>query len=142
MTRPGGTGGHGAAPMRLARPQRRGVRENTVPMINIVFLLLIFFLMTAQIAPPEPLDVTPPEAADADAPPDPGTALFVDAGGALSYDGRRGEAALARLAARDTGAPLAIRADADLPGAELAALLRRLAGRGVARVSLVTLAGG
>ncbi|PQO21812.1 biopolymer transporter ExbD [Rhodobacteraceae bacterium WD3A24] len=128
--------------MRLARPQRRGVRENTVPMINIVFLLLIFFLMTAQIAPPEPLDVTPPETADADAPPDPDTALFVDAGGALSYDGRRGEDALARIAARDAGAPLSIRADADLPGAELAALLRRLAGRGVARVSLITVAGG
>ncbi|MGR3522560.1 MAG: biopolymer transporter ExbD, partial [Paracoccus sp. (in: a-proteobacteria)] len=30
-------------------------------MINVVFLLLIFFLLTAQIAPAPPFDVTPPD---------------------------------------------------------------------------------
>ena len=43
-----------------ARPRRP--RESAVPMINIVFLLLIFFLMTATIAPPAPFAVTPPAA--------------------------------------------------------------------------------
>ena len=33
---------------------RAPTRDSTVPMINIVFLLLIFFLITAQIAPPAP----------------------------------------------------------------------------------------
>ncbi len=32
-------------------PRRASGDENIVPMINVVFLLLIFFLMTAQIAP-------------------------------------------------------------------------------------------
>lgn len=38
--------------MQFDLPQRRSRPESVVPMINIVFLLLIFFLMTAQIAPP------------------------------------------------------------------------------------------
>ncbi|MEM1152412.1 MAG: biopolymer transporter ExbD, partial [Pseudomonadota bacterium] len=37
--------------MRLRAPDRKRRAENYVPMINVVFLLLIFFLMTAQIAP-------------------------------------------------------------------------------------------
>ena len=49
------------APRRPARP----ARENIVPMINVVFLLLVFFVMTAQIAPPDPFDIAPPEAGDA-----------------------------------------------------------------------------
>ena len=41
-------------------------RESVVPMINVVFLLLIFFLMTAQITAPTPVEVTPPSVTLAD----------------------------------------------------------------------------
>ncbi|MBL4543543.1 MAG: biopolymer transporter ExbD, partial [Rhodobacteraceae bacterium] len=54
--------------MRLAAPRPTRPREPVVPMINVVFLLLIFFLMAAVIAPPEPFGVTLPRAA-ADDPP-------------------------------------------------------------------------
>ncbi|NHX27772.1 biopolymer transporter ExbD, partial [Escherichia coli] len=46
--------------MQFPQHPRRDRGENIVPMINVVFLLLIFFLMTAQIGPPAPIDVTPP----------------------------------------------------------------------------------
>ncbi|WP_322867174.1 biopolymer transporter ExbD [Aquicoccus sp. G2-2] len=45
--------------MDIPRPVRRPRGEAILPMINVVFLLLIFFLMTAELAPPEPVAVAP-----------------------------------------------------------------------------------
>ncbi|MCU0910747.1 MAG: biopolymer transporter ExbD [Rhodobacteraceae bacterium] len=118
--------------MRFAPPARREPRETVVPMINVVFLLLIFLLLSATLAPAPPVDVTLPEArADA---ADPGEAtLHIAADGTLAMGALRGEAALAAL---PPGARVEIRADAGLPAAALAALLPRLAGAG--EVVLVT----
>ncbi|MBF9033065.1 biopolymer transporter ExbD [Rhodobacterales bacterium HKCCE2091] len=106
-------------------------------MINVVFLLLVFFLMSAQIVPPEPFAVAPPEAA-ATAAELPADTLFVAADGQLAYEDARNDSVFAAIAARTADAPLAIRADADLPGADLAALLPRLAAAGVTGFDLVT----
>ena len=49
--------------MRLPRRSRaRATDENVVPLINIVFLLLVFFMLTGTLRPAEPFDVTPPKA--------------------------------------------------------------------------------
>ncbi|TMM55556.1 biopolymer transporter ExbD [Sulfitobacter sabulilitoris] len=118
------------------RPRRRRT-ENIVPMINVVFLLLIFFLMSAQIAPPEPFDVTPPGSdAAGDAPGR--DVLYVAADGELSYGGLTGDAAISSIAARDATGPLDLRADAALPATVLAALLPKLAAAGVTATRLVT----
>ncbi len=37
--------------MRLSRPERRRNEENLIPLINIVFLILIFFLIASTIQP-------------------------------------------------------------------------------------------
>ncbi|MEX5726649.1 biopolymer transport protein ExbD [Rhodovulum iodosum] len=118
----------------LSRPRRP--RESVVPMINVVFLLLVFFLMTAQIAPPDPVEVSPPTAPGAALPE--ADTLYADAQGGLAYGTARGDAVFAALAARDTGAPLILRADAGLEARALAGILRRLAEAGQTRVSLVT----
>ena len=125
-------------------PPRRPVplREPVLPMINVVFLLLIFFLMTAQIAPPDMLEVTPPDAmgGDVDGPDARGApqVLFVAADGMVASDspegGVSGDAALAML---DPDRALSVRADRDLPAHALAALLARLAVIGVTDVMLV-----
>lgn len=126
--------------MRFATPTRRRPTENIVPMINVVFLLLVFFLMTATIAPPAPLDVTPP-AAEASEKTTAAAVLHVAADGALAFGTEKGEAALTSAAAQ--GAPvLTLRADAGLDGVALAQLLARLAAAGVAQVELVTVARG
>lgn len=117
--------------------ERRASRgENIVPMINVVFLLLIFFLMTASIAPPDPFAVTPPEA-QAGEPVDAGDTLFAGPDGALAFGAARGEAVFAALSARKAQGPLRIRADAELSGDGLAALLSRLAAAGQTRVTLL-----
>jgi biopolymer transport protein ExbD len=140
--------------MQFPDPPRRRAQESIVPMINVVFLLLIFFLMTAQIAPPEPFAVTPPEVA-ADGPPaDAQFVLYLGPEGELAFRDSRGEeAALAALSAAraaacpaqgcaDTAASrsLVLRADAGVPGTRLAALMPRIAAAGFAEVQLITVA--
>ena len=114
-------------------------RESVVPMINVVFLLLIFFLMTAQIAPPDPIEITPPvaELEVADLPPG---VLYVAANGDLAYGAARGEAVFAALAARVEDNALPLRADADLPALALARLLEQLRAIGIHDVSLIAVA--
>lgn len=115
----------------------RAPRESVVPMINVVFLLLIFFLMTAQIAPPDPVDVTPPSVTLADGPVPEGVAvLWLDREGALlTAEGTPPD--LTTLETRVT-----LRADADAPAAALARALRELGEGGAQSVTLVARQGG
>jgi biopolymer transport protein ExbD len=106
-------------------------------MINVVFLLLIFFLMSAQIAPPDPANVTPPSAVFSDGPlPAEGRILW------LAADGRLLDQAGAAPDMTTLDAQLSLRADADAPAADLARVLRELAVAGVADVTLVARQGG
>ncbi|MCW9043936.1 MAG: biopolymer transporter ExbD [Pseudopelagicola sp.] len=124
--------------MILDRPAKRPARESIVPMINVVFLLLIFFLMTAQIAPPDPFEITLP-AADAETPAEGQHILYVSADGDLAYGDIKGDAIFAALGALDATEPLLIRADKSVEAARLAALLPRLTAAGVQRVKLLSL---
>lgn len=136
--------------MDFSDPARKAPTENIVPMINVVFLLLIFFLMTAQIAPPEPLPVTPPEASSED-PAEADLTLYLGADGNLVFRDASGtEVALralelARIArcgdggcAGATVPPLILRADAGVPAPQIARLLPRLAAIGFSGIQLVT----
>lgn len=123
--------------MEFSIPPRRRPKEAIVPMINVVFLLLIFFLMTAQIAPPAPFDVTLPDATGGAAAA-PADTLYIDAGGQLAFNTARGAAVYDALAARATpDGPLQIRADAVLEAQVLARLLPELAARGVGAIELL-----
>lgn len=118
------------------RMQRQRPTENIVPMINIVFLLLIFFLISAQIAPPDPVQVQLPEGlGEAEHPQD--DTLYIDADGTLYFGQTVGDAALDLLGQSAGDAPLYIRADAALPANVLAALLPKLAAAGVAETRLM-----
>ncbi|SEN54215.1 outer membrane transport energization protein ExbD [Loktanella fryxellensis] len=117
-------------------PPRRTPPERIVPMINVVFLLLIFFLMTAQITAPDPVAVTPPVAAS-DTPAEGEATLFVGADGVPAYQEARGDAAIAAVLAQ-LGVRLTIKADAAMPATALAALLPRLAPGDFADIALIT----
>ena len=123
-------------PMRLSPNRRPSRAEPIIPMINVVFLLLIFFLLSASLTPPERLEVTPP-LADIDAPADPLTPLLISAGGQLAYAGAGGEAVWAAIAAREPGTALPVRADASLSAAVLARVLGRLARISDAPIELI-----
>lgn len=138
--------------MQFPDPPRRKPPESIVPMINVVFLLLIFFLMTAQIAPPDPFEINPPDSAQAGDPAEGEFTLYLGASGALAYRDARGEDAAFAALQGDKAAycakggcsedvpppPLVLRADASVPGAALAALMPRLAQAGFSEIQLVT----
>lgn len=119
--------------------RRRAPAEALVPMINVVFLLLIFFLMSATIAPPDPFDVTLPGASAQDsADPSGPVVLHVSADGEMAHGDLRGEAAFAALMSAGDGRPdtVVLRADEGLDGAVFAGILARLAAAGVGDVDL------
>jgi biopolymer transport protein ExbD len=126
--------------MEFARPPRRPKPEAIVPMINVVFLLLIFFLMTAQITPTPPFQVTAPQInSDQDEPnPTAVAELFVARDGTLAFGTARDEAALVQIAETAAGAQIMLRADAGAEAAAIAHLLAQLAALGITDVTLAT----
>ena len=122
--------------MDFGAPPARRRGESVVPMINVVFLLLVFFLITATIAPPDPFATEPPRSeggvgAQLD------EVLYIGADGGLAFGDTRGEAVFAAV---PEDGPLRIRADARLEARDVAAILARLAAAGVSDVRLVTVA--
>ncbi|MEM6577396.1 MAG: biopolymer transporter ExbD [Pseudomonadota bacterium] len=108
-------------------------------MINVVFLLLIFFLMSAQIVTPPPFDVDPP-AAESDQQVQTELRLHVSGDGSLGFGDARDDAVWDALAQIDhaSEAVLVVRADAALPGSDLARILSRLSPLGFAEIQLAT----
>lgn len=122
--------------MDIPPPPRRPRGEMILPMINVVFLLLIFFLMAAELRPPEPVEVERPRAA-AGQPPEARPALVLARDGTVHFGAAEGEAAFAALAAAAPDrAVLQVLADGRAGADALARVMRRLAGLGLARVEL------
>ncbi|WP_186395848.1 biopolymer transporter ExbD [Stappia sp. TSB10GB4] len=131
--------------IRQKPPKRQA--ESTISLINIVFLMLIFFLIAGQLAPPVEPSVTLAETVEAPplAPPD---ALFVDKDGALTYRGQPADIAayLAALSggragegSDDEGGPSVMLAvDRDLGAARVLEIAEDLYRAGAGGVSLVT----
>lgn len=111
--------------MRIDMPPRRPRGESIIPMINVVFLLLIFFLLTAQVTPPTPFELTPPES-NSDIPSQDRDVLYVSAAGELAYNEARGTDVWAAIGERRGEEPLEIRADAETSATQIAGLLKRL----------------
>ena len=116
---------------------RRSKAEPVVPMINVVFLLLIFFLMSAQIAPSPPFGVEPAASASDTRTDAREATLWISAEGALAYGDARDEAVWSALASARPDR-LAIRADKDLAATTLARALKRVGALGIADVVLHT----
>ena len=123
--------------MSLARraPAKR-TREPTIALINVVFLMLVFFLVAGTLAPPLARDVRLVEAADAEraAPPD---ALVLTADGRLKHRGRAVSDAAAWFEGREA-AEARLVPDRDAPARRLVSVARALRQAGAERVLIVT----
>ncbi|MCA0270663.1 MAG: biopolymer transporter ExbD [Proteobacteria bacterium] len=139
--------------MDFSPPPKRGFEGNLLPMINVVFLLLIFFLISAKLAPPEPFPVTPPEA-EAQGTANGDFTLYLGADGALGFHDRTSpdagnDTAVFGLLAEErvafclrsdcTKLPprLFLRADVAAPAARLAAVMAALGQAGFSAADLV-----
>jgi len=130
--------------MRLAPRPRRPADDGIVPLINIVFLLLIFFLIAGTIAPRPEIAVAYPETRVSPVTRPPADAVFVSAGGYISYRGAAvGPETLTAMIAADlpdlAGEHLPVVVDRALPAKELSPVLNALTVAGVTKVRLITL---
>ena len=115
-------------------PQRR-VRDSTIALINVIFLMLIFFLIAGTVAPPlDPdLELVNTDGLEGREPPD---ALVMHKDGTLSFRGSPVEPA-AYMAGHGDG-PVRIVPDRDAPGPRLIDVTGSLRRLGAPSVILVT----
>ncbi|WP_310618754.1 ExbD/TolR family protein [Flexibacterium corallicola] len=128
--------------MRLTLKKEKRPFENTIPLINVVFLMLIFFLFAGTIDRDSAKDINPAEVAEEAERELIAGALIVDAEGAMTMEGA--EISLPDIA--DTGpyskeAPLMLVADKSLNAKSLTRLLGQLKKLGVNHISLITIKG-
>jgi biopolymer transport protein ExbD len=131
--------------MRLKRPKPVADSEaNLIPLINVVFLLLIFFMLAGRLAPTEPVAVDPPRSDSPQSARATPLVLLIDRTGQIRLDGELlDETTLAaRVADRLANGPphLQIKADATLEALRLVDLLELLRAAGAEEIDLLTLA--
>lgn len=130
--------------MRMPEPSRREQGENVIPLINIVFLLLIFFMLAGTLTRPDLFNVEPPETVrgmETDV-PDEGL-ILMGGDGRLAFDDE--ELSLERLGAQlsewlaeDPERRLVLKADASVPASRLLDVMDVLREAGVDRLTLLT----
>lgn len=123
--------------MRLARPKPPRERESTITLINIVFLMLIFFLIAGTLAPPLGGDVSLIETSEAEA-ADPPDALVALADGSVRFRGEPTTPEAFMAAHADENDLVKLAADRDLPAAKLIDLVGALREAGARTVRVVT----
>lgn len=118
--------------------------ERLIPLINVVFLLLIFFMIAGQISNQQNHDIQPPQSRSEAPAPIPDWLIEVDTAGTLSLNGT----ALTqvqlqeRLSVADHRMRLAIKMDRSLKARDLDAVLKVVRGGGISTVRLLTAALG
>jgi biopolymer transport protein ExbD len=129
------------------RRRRSRPDDHLIPLINVIFLMLIFFMIVGQIRPADALRVEPPESQQEQAAADTEPDLVLAADGRLALGDRvlAREALPAALrdgqaAAGTAPAPLTLKADAAVPAAVLRETLALLAAAGIMEVRLLTIA--
>jgi biopolymer transport protein ExbD len=129
-------------PLKIEQPAARSQPENTLPMINVVFLLLIFFMLAGAFKRPELLPVILPEAQGLQEFQREELLLLVGAEGKIAFDGQLlsleqlgAQIALHQEQLQASG--LQLKADADLDSQRLLDVVEVLAEQGITSVKLM-----
>ena len=119
----------------IPAPPPRKRRDSTIPLINVVFLMLVFFLIAGTVAAPLDPDLELVQTSDLEGrePPD---ALVLRADGSLQYRGSPVDPAV-YMAGYSTG-PVRIVPDRNAPGPRLVEVTNNLRRLGATSVVLVT----
>ncbi|MDF1671117.1 MAG: biopolymer transporter ExbD [Roseovarius sp.] len=114
-------------------------REPTIALINIVFLMLVFFMVAGTLAQPLDTDLKLVSTADLEGRPPP-DALVVHADGRLSYRGFEIASATEYMESQDAAAQDVVRLvpDRELPAQELVKMARSLRDNGAKSILVVT----
>ncbi|GHA52981.1 hypothetical protein GCM10008927_18440 [Amylibacter ulvae] len=106
-------------------------------MINVVFLLLIFFLMTSTIQQPAPFEITPPNGDELNM-AEGELSVYVSSDGTVRFDVFENDIAWQRLAGKiDEKSNVKLHVDAALPAPILARVMTRFGTVGAANVEII-----
>ena len=120
--------------------------DNMIPLINIVFLMLIFFLIAGQLTSSDFIKIQPPTSQQQSALQEHDAVLLVSSRGQLAFNDRLLEADaltdLLKQAISETNNAqsfkLLIKTDATVPANKLTELLKKVRAAGILRVTLAT----
>lgn len=121
----------------MIRKRQKTEREPTIALINIVFLMLVFFLVAGTIARPIDKDLKLVSTADLQGAA-PANAIVINAQGEISVFGETVLDAASALAKLETKSDVRLIPDRDLPAAKLVRFGAELRGAGAEKVLLVT----
>lgn len=134
---------HGSQAQLRSGTRRKGSSDsNLIPLINIVFLLLIFFMVAGQIQPQDGSDIQPPLAESVDGTTPPLVDIQINRRNEILLDGE--SVSISRLQevlkgdGRAESEQLVVKADKDVRADELGALLDALRTSGVMSIRLIT----
>ncbi len=129
--------------MRIVPTQRRNDDERILPLINVVFLLLIFFMLAGELSARDPFNIQPPKSASTTPADSRDIVLQVAADGRIALDGE--EIAEADLVAAIKGmseylltADLFLKSDASVDAVRIVEIMEKLRAAGVAKLRLLT----
>lgn len=123
------------------RSAGRGGDDGVLPLINVVFLLLIFFMLAGRFTTDGPFPITPAESSSETEAGDRDLVVTIGPDGIIAMDdkiiGLEGLPGL--LAARaEAGAPVWVKADAGAEAVRVIDVLTALREAGIAEVRLLT----
>lgn len=132
--------------MKLRQRRQREQGENVVPLINVVFLLLIFFMLAGQISRTDPFPLDPPTSEREDAAREGGPrTLFVAADGRIALGGETlaldAVADAVRALPVTARARLRLKTDRAAEARRVLDVLARAHAGGAGQVDLLTVAG-
>ncbi|MDF1792897.1 MAG: biopolymer transporter ExbD [Thalassobaculaceae bacterium] len=130
--------------MRLARKRPRNEDDRILPLINVVFLLLIFFMLAGRLAATDPFRIDPPQSVSAGPVTIEDLLVQVGAEGRLALNGEEmGEMALvAAVSARvgeGTPGTVRLKADGRVEATRVVAIMELLREAGIDKLQLLTL---
>lgn len=134
--------------MLLPKPAARSnqLDDNMIPLINIVFLMLIFFMIAGQLTASELISIQPPTSQQQSAIDEHDAVLLISATGQLALDDALLEANILTASLQQKIAEsnhpqsfkLLVKTDATVPAIELTDLLKQVRAAGILKVSLAT----
>lgn len=133
--------------MRFARLRAKNDDDRILPLINVVFLLLIFFMLAGRIAAVDPFNIAPPNSASEGKVESHDLVVLLGADGRLALNGEEmDEATLVRrieAVLRDGNAgPLRLKADGTVEATTVVAVMELLRDAGASSLHLLTVPGG
>ena len=133
--------------MRFARPRPRNDDERILPLINVVFLLLIFFMLAGRFSAADPFQIDPPRSASEGVATERDILVLVGADGRLALDGDIIEEATLGAAVADRLSPdktmrLWLKADGSAEATRVVEVMELLRAAGAERLRLLTVTGG